>query len=196
MLHFGSVCLVDSPAKRAHYKAVSMAKGKKIPVSFDPNLRLPLWGSTDACIQAIHEFLPMADIVKASDDELEFLFGTDKPEKAAEKLFAMGCRLFLYTQGKNGAQAFTPREHVSIPGFLVPVVDTTGAGDSFTGAMLYQLAAERIEPGQLETLERYKLEELLRFASLYGACTTTRRGGVSAMATMAEMREFSRRFCI
>lgn len=194
MLHFGSVNLVESPARRAHGKAVSMARGRGIPVSFDPNLRLSLWDSPEDCRSAVREFLPDADIVKISDNELSFLLGTEDPEAAAKQLFSMGCRLFLYTMGGDGAMAFTPAACASVPCYPVEVTDTTGAGDSFMGASLYHLVSRGISREMLAGLDAEALEELLRFASLYAAFTTTRRGAASAMATREELREFARRF--
>lgn len=73
IVHFCSVDLVDWPVKKAHEKLIQLAQEKNLLVSFDPNVRLPLWDSAEACLKTIREFLPMADIIKLSDDEVEFV---------------------------------------------------------------------------------------------------------------------------
>lgn len=193
-LHFGSVDLVDYPVKKAHKKAIEIAKSKGIAVSFDPNIRLPLWNSPEECQVAVREFLPYADIVKISDNELEFITGKESPEEAAKVLFENGCRFFIYTKGKDGAEAFTKKLHVSMPCFPVEVVDTTGAGDSFMGSMLYSIAEKGLSLDELENIDEETLREFVRFSSIYAASTTTRKGGACSMATMEEIKEFAKRF--
>lgn len=88
VLHFCSVDLVDAPVKQAHRKAIRLAKDAGAFLSFDPNVRLPLWGSPESCQAAIREFLPYADLVKLSDDEVEFCTGCKTEREAAELLFS------------------------------------------------------------------------------------------------------------
>ena len=87
VLHFCSVDLVDAPVKQAHRKAIRLAKDAGAFLSFDPNVRLPLWGSPESCQAAIREFLPYADLVKLSDDEVEFCTGCKTEREAAELQF-------------------------------------------------------------------------------------------------------------
>ena len=128
-LHFCSVDLVDWPVKAAHRRAVALAKQAGALISFDPNVRLPLWDSPADCQAAIREFLPLADLVKLSDDEVEFVTGCTDERAAAEKLFGMGCRLLLVTRGAAGSAAYTPHAEGFAETIRVPVTDTTGAGD-------------------------------------------------------------------
>ena len=94
-LHFCSVDLVPYPVKEAHRKAIQLARQAGALISFDPNVRLALWESETACQQAIREFLPEADLVKLSDNEIEFVTGCKAERQAAEKLFALGSKIVL-----------------------------------------------------------------------------------------------------
>lgn len=132
-LHFCSVDLIECPMKGAHKKAIEYALKNKSIISFDPNVRLPLWDSEELCREAILEFLPLAHIVKISDEELEFITGYNTMDKAKEVLFTGNVNLVLFTRGKDGAEIYTRDKTIEIPGNIVDVVDTTGAGDSFIG---------------------------------------------------------------
>lgn len=190
-LHFCSVDLVDSPMKQSHRKLVDMAKQQNIMISFDPNVRLNLWESEQACRSAILEFLPDADILKVSDEELEFISGYTKIEEALDFFFQGRCQYLVYTMGKDGAALYR-RDHtrVSAGGYHVDVFDTTGAGDSFIGAFLYQLLAEGSL--MLAQLSDDLLERYLTFANLYAAHTTTKEGAIDAMAMMQEVLDFEK----
>ncbi len=108
-LHFCSVDLIDSPMKLAHKKAIEYALESNSIISFDPNIRLPLWDSEQSCKNAISEFLPFAHIVKISDEELEFITGENDIEKSLHKLFVGNVELVLYTKGKDGVDAYTKK---------------------------------------------------------------------------------------
>ena len=137
VLHFCSVDLVDYPVRGAHRRAIELAKQAGAFVSFDPNVRLPLWSSPADCQSAIRQFLPCADLVKLSDDEIEFVTGCADERAAAEKLFALGVRMVVVTRGANGSAAYTPSCHAEAAAISVPVTDTTGAGDSFIGSTAF-----------------------------------------------------------
>ena len=186
ILHFGSVDLVDAPVKEAHRRAIELASSGGAIVSFDPNIRLMLWDSPKHCQDTVREFLIFADIVKISDDELEFITGTADPRSAASLLFAMNCRLFLYTKGSSGAEIYTPLHHVEIPAYPVRTVDTTGAGDAFTGAFLYELARRHICRFQLAKLDSELLRKAGEFACLCAAYVTTQKGAMPTRCTGSE----------
>ena len=103
VLHFGSVSLVESPMKQTHVRAIQLAKEQGAVISFDPNIRLPLFPSAEACQAAVREFLPYVDLLKVSDEELEFVTGETDIQKAAPLLFEQGCKMILYSKGKQGA---------------------------------------------------------------------------------------------
>lgn len=188
IVHFCSVSLVESPMKEAHKKLVDLAIENNKIISFDPNLRLSLWDDHDALKAAVREFLPKADIIKISDEELEFITGYTDIEKAVQELFQMRAQVIVYTKGKDGADIYTREAHVESKGYTVDVVDTTGAGDSFIGAFLYCLLRDEIE--NLATLTEAQLLEYLDFANLYAAHTTTIPGGLDAMASLEKLEAF------
>ena len=186
-LHFCSVDLVDWPVRAAHRRAVALAKQAGALVSFDPNVRLPLWSSPADCQAAIREFLPSADLVKLSDDEVEFVTGCTDERAAAEKLFGMGCRLLIVTRGAAGSAAYTPHAEGFAETIRVPVTDTTGAGDSFIGSFLYQLTRDGVAADGLDKLTEQQLTDYLVFSAQYASLTVQHKGAV--MATMDELRQ-------
>ena len=131
--------------KQAHKKAIEKASAAGVMISFDPNLRPQLWPDQAQLKAAVTEFLPCADILKLSDEELFFVTGKEHIEDAVEELFAMGISVILYTKGSQGAEVYTRTAHVAVSGTGKKAVDTTGAGDTFTGYFL-KCAAEGESP--------------------------------------------------
>ncbi|MDU3724442.1 MAG: carbohydrate kinase, partial [Clostridium celatum] len=99
ILHFCSVSLIDAPIKDAHRRAIELAKKNNCLISFDPNVRLPLWETPEACKEAILEFLPFANIVKISDEELEFITGIADETEALNFLLQGAVEVIIYTKG-------------------------------------------------------------------------------------------------
>lgn len=195
VLHFCSVDLIDAPVKKAHLKAIEYAEKNGTIISFDPNVRLPLWNNAEECRKTIREFIPIVDILKVSDDELEFITGIEDEKEAIESLFIGKVKVILYTKGRQGAGVFTRYNKVYEPAFKIDVVDTTGAGDSFIGAFIYQLLCRN---EQIETLERLtdnieELRSILRFANAAGAIVASRKGALLSMPTVEEVKEFMMR---
>lgn len=188
VLHFCSVDLVDYPVKEAHRRAIELAKENGMLISFDPNVRLPLWSSAEACQKAIREFLPCADIIKLSDDELEFVTDCTDEKAAAEKLFADGCKMMILTKGPEGSAVYTPSAHAQVPALKVAVLDTTGAGDSFAGSFLYQVVRDELSEEKIAALTGQQLADYIDFSAHYAALTVGKRGAV--MADMEELQAF------
>ena len=189
-MHFCSVDLIECTMKYAHKKAIEFALENKSIISFDPNVRLPLWDSEDACRDAIMEFLPLAHVVKISDEELEFVTGYDNMDEAKEVLFKGNVNMVLFTKGKDGAEAYTKDRVVKIPGNIVDVVDTTGAGDSFIGSFLFKLLAGDVNMEQLNSISDEKLREYLTFSNAYAAYSTTKKGAIGSYATLDEIIKY------
>ena len=189
-MHFCSVDLIECPMKYAHKKAIEFALENKSIISFDPNVRLPLWDSEDACRDAIMEFLPLAHVVKISDEELEFVTGYDNMDEAKEVLFKGNVNMVLFTKGQDGAEAYTKDRVVKIPGNIVDVVDTTGAGDSFIGSFLFKLLEDDVNMEQLNSISDEKLREYLTFANAYAAYSTTKKGAIGSYATLDEIIKY------
>lgn len=180
-LHFCSVDLVESPMKRAHRKAIQCARDRGAIISFDPNVRLPLWNDPQECQKTILEFIPMAHIVKISDDELEFITGTANVQKAIASLFVGDVKLVVFTKGAQGADLYVRGGKYSAAGYSVKVKDTTGAGDAFMGGFLYQLLTKDVDQENLENTASDHSRELLAFANASGALTTTGKGAISSI---------------
>lgn len=188
MIHFCSVDLVNSPMKDAHKKLIDMANGKDVLVSFDPNLRFSLWDDLQELKETVNEFLPFADIIKISDEELEFITGHTDIREAVPDLLNGRTKYVIYTKGKDGAEIYTKHGMTQAPGYSIDVRDTTGAGDSFIGAFLYQLLRDDVT--DLEAVDFGTLKEYLDFANAYAAYTTTKEGALAAMADAREFADF------
>ncbi|CAM3399087.1 MULTISPECIES: carbohydrate kinase family protein [Saccharibacillus] len=185
ILHFGSVDLVESPMKQAHRKAIRAVKASGGLISFDPNVRLPLWTDPEDCRRAILEFLPTAHLVKISDEELTFITGIEDEETAIASLFRGDVQAVVYTRGPGGAQLHTAAGRYASPGFAVDARDTTGAGDAFVGGLLLHLLERGANPSNLTALLDRHHDQMLRFANASGALTTTSKGAISALPERA-----------
>ncbi|MBA0830748.1 hypothetical protein Goarm_015258 [Gossypium armourianum] len=161
---------------------MEVAKGAGALLSYDPNLRLPLWPSADEARKQILSIWDKADIVKVSDVELEFLTGSNKvDDETAMKLWRPNFTLLLVTLGEKGSRYYTKNFRGAVDAFHVNTVDTTGAGDSFVGALLCKIVEN---PTILE--DEAKLREVLKFANACGAITTTKKGAIPALPTVAD----------
>lgn len=189
ILHFCSVSLIDAPIKNAHRKAIEFAKNNNCIVSFDPNIRLPLWESPEKCREAILEFLPLANIVKVSDEELEFITGIKDEKEAINSLFIGSVNVVIYTKGVNGAEFITSNNKYFAPSYKVEVEDTTGAGDSFIGAILYKISSQNITLDDLVSLDKNIVENILDFANRTAAITVSRKGAIGALPTFEEVEK-------
>ncbi|MGL5414603.1 MAG: sucrose-6-phosphate hydrolase [Clostridium sp.] len=190
ILHFCSVSLIEAPIKKAHLKAIEYAKEKGTIISFDPNVRLPLWKSKQECRETILEFIPKADIIKISDEELEFITGIKDEDEALKSLFVGSIKVILYTKGKNGVEFITKNRKIAKRGFSVEAVDTTGAGDAFIGAFIYVLLRYKYNIASLEALNDGRIEEILNFSNAVGALTVRKKGGTEAIPKLMDVEKF------
>jgi fructokinase len=183
VFHFGSITLIAEPTRSATLRAVELARAAGCILSFDPNLRPPLWDSLAHARAEILATIPRVDIVKVNEEELEFLFPGADPVRGGAELRALGPALALVTLGAAGCCYSTADAAATVPGFSVPVVDTTGAGDGFVVGFLAELPSD-IPPGRLPPAE---MQRILRFANAVGALTCTRRGAIPSLPTRAEV---------
>ncbi len=189
IFHFGSITLITEPSRSATLAAAKHAREQGLIVSYDPNLRESLWESKEAARAGMLGGLDYAHIVKISEEELDFLLpGADVyDDDPVAPLWRAGMKMIVVTRGERGAIAYTriggSVQMEEADGFKVNPVDTTGAGDSFVGALLTQI----IEHG--ESYPRH-LREILRFACAAGALTTTQRGAIPALPTRAQVNAF------
>lgn len=186
-LHFCSVSLGDYPMKEAHRKAIELARNAGMTISFDPNLRRPLWNDDEALKKAVLEFLPLADILKISDEELFFLTGCQTLEDAKPLLFQGNVKLVIYTEGADGACACTRQVLARSPGIPVKAHDTTGAGDAFIGSFLYQLYEHGTCSTDLSSLTQDELKSFLDFSNRYCARSVQKKGAIASYPEKNEM---------
>ena len=185
VLHFGTLSMTNEPARDATYKAVEYAAGHGKLISFDPNLRKPLWDDLDEAKRQMLWGLRHADIVKISDEETEFLFSLAPEEAAKHIIDSFGVRLVYVTCGAEGCFYRTK----TASGFVkalsgIAVKDTTGAGDIFGGSAMYGLLRAGGVP---EKLTAEELENIVSFACASAGLSTTKAGGISSVAELIEV---------
>ena len=178
-LHFCSVSLGNFPMKEAHKKAIEHAKKQGAIISFDPNIRFPLWNDKRKLKEAIDEFLSSADIIKISDEEIEFITGTNDIEKGS-KMLLENAKIVLCTCGAEGAYAFTKNAGVYVPSKKVKAVDTTGAGDAFNGSFLYNLYRNGYERDMLDKISKDELNQFVKASNDYCGMSVQRQGAIES----------------
>ena len=183
--HFGTLSLTDEPARATTYRAVAYAKERGKLITFDPNLRKPLWKDLDTAKEQMLWGLSQADVVKISDEEIEFLFGLNPQEGARKILNDYGVKLVFATCGADGCWF----ENQNACGHLdslkgIKVVDTTGAGDIFGGSAVRKVLQIGKRPEELTEAE---LRETVRFACAAAGLSTTRPGGISSVPEEEEV---------
>ena len=188
ILHFSSVDLIEAPVKYAHIRAIEIAKEKECIVSFDPNVREPLWDDLKECKRTILEFIPKADILKISTDEIEFITGKNNERESIDSFFVGDVKIVILTRGKDGASIFTKDKEVNINGIEIKAVDTTGAGDSFIGAFLYNIINKEID---ISNISYDLLKSIGDFSNKVGAITASRKGAISSTPTIEEVENIS-----
>lgn len=179
VFHFGTLSLTDSPARETTKKAVAYAKEKGKLITFDPNLRLPLWKDPEDAKKQMEWGLSQADLVKISDEEVEFLWGVDAAEGASKVLSDYGVKLVFVTCGANGCVYQNRLAKGKLPSLKgVKVTDTTGAGDIFGGSALSRILSAGKRP---EELTGEELTEIVRFATTAAGLSTEKPGGISSI---------------
>ena len=189
--HFGTLSLTGEPAASATRRAISLAREKGLLISLDPNLRKPLWKKEEDAKAAMEWSLRQADVVKISDEEIDFLWGLS-PEEGAQKLLReYGVSLVYATLGPKGCHAATARHAVTVSSPSgIQVVDTTGAGDIFGGSAMSRLLRTEKAPAELTEAE---LTDIVRFACTAASLSTRRHGGISSVPPLSEVEEMLRK---
>ena len=187
VFHFGTLSLTGEPAREATQAAVAYAKKQGKLISFDPNLRKPLWPDEAAAKAQIEWGLHQADIVKISDEEIDFLWGLT-PETGAQKLLKeYGVRLVYATLGPKGCHFANRNGCGEVPSPTgLHVIDTTGAGDIFGGSAMSQFLRLGKAP---ETLTVDEMAAVTRFACCAASLSTQTHGGINSVVPEAEVRK-------
>lgn len=179
VFHFGTLSLTHEPARTATYKAVEYAKSCGCMISFDPNLRRPLWNDLEDARREMLWGLKQADVVKISDEEGEFLFGTTPEQTADIVINKYGAALVFVTCGAEGCVYKTARvSGKACSNVSVKAIDTTGAGDIFGGAAMSRILALGKAPAELNADE---LSEIARFACTAASISVTKHGGITSV---------------
>lgn len=176
VFHYGSISLISEPSRTATLHAIRMAQSAGLLTSYDPNLRLPLWSGQEHAREGLLRGWNQANVIKASEEELEFLSGKDNLPSAARSLWHPGLKLLVVTLGDKGCHYFTEQGDGYLPGFAVHAIDTTGAGDGFVAALL-----ARILRHSAIWNDSTALETALIYANAVGALTTTKLGAIPAL---------------
>lgn len=185
IFHFGTLSMTHEGVREATKKAVETAKANGCLVSFDPNLRPPLWSSLDLAKEQMEYGFGKCDILKISDNEIQFVSGKeDYDEGIAYLQETYNIPLILLTMGKDGSRAYYKGMRVERPGFSVKAIETTGAGDTFCGSSLNYLVDH-----DFENLTEEQLGEMLTFANAAAALVTTKKGAIKAMPVKEEVLE-------
>ena len=190
IFHFGTLSLTDEPVRSATRAAVKQAREAGALISFDPNLRAPLWRSMDEAKAAIRWGLGQCDILKIADNELEFMTGETDFDRGAALLRAEypNIRLVNVTAGADGSYSYYGAFRVFVPACrLGGVVETTGAGDTFCACVLNYV----LENG-LDGLAETQIAEMLRFANTAAYLVTTRKGAIRSMPERAQVEALLR----
>lgn len=178
IFHFGTLSMTDEQIEKVTKKAVEKAKSEGVLISFDPNLRPPLWKNLEDARRQMWYGISQCDILKISDDEIAFLTGTDDIDGGVEDILKQSQpALICATMGKNGSKAFYKGKGVFCEPFLRnDTIETTGAGDTFMACVLNAV----LEKG-LEALSEKDLFEMLQFANAAASLVTTRKGALRVM---------------
>ncbi|MCI6560759.1 MAG: PfkB family carbohydrate kinase [Ruminococcus sp.] len=189
IFHFGTLSSTHEGVREATRFAIDTAIESGALLSFDPNLREPLWKSLDDAKTEIEYGLSKCNILKISDNEIEFLLGHSNFDKAALQLMEMyeNIRLIFITLGSDGSCAYTKNAKAKAPVYSVKTVEKTGAGDTFFGCALSFVLEHDID-----SLDEARLTELLRFSNAGASLITTRKGALKVMPDMQEISDLIR----
>ena len=185
IFHFGTLSLTDEPVRAATVKAAALARRAGAIVSFDPNLRPPLWKDMYAARAMISWGLAQADVVKIADNELEFMTGQTDIDAGVEKLLVdyPNIRLLNATAGADGSYAYCGGRRAFVPAFkLGGTIETTGAGDTFCACVL-----DYVLDHGTDGLTAAELTAMLRFANAAAYLVTTKKGAIRSMPERAEV---------
>lgn len=182
--HFGSLSLTNEPSKSATLFALNEAKKNNTLISYDPNYRALLWESKEKAIKEMRSVLKYVDIIKISDEETELLTGEKDPTKATNILLNQGISCVVVTLGENGALLKTKKFETIVKGKKRNVVDTTGAGDSFWGGILYKFISTN---ATFDNLTKEMANDFLHFANSVAGLCIEKRGAIPAIPKLDEV---------
>ena len=185
VFHLGTLSMTDEPARTATKKALNAAKEAGCLISFDPNLRPPLWKSLDTAKEMMEYGFGYCDILKISDNEIQFVSGKEDYDEGIQYLQEKyNIPIIFLTLGKEGSRAYYKGMRVEKEGFQVDTIETTGAGDSFCGS-----AISKVLDKGIDNLTESDLEDILTFANAAAAIVTTKKGAIRSMPELGEIEK-------
>lgn len=187
LFHFGTLSMTDQEVTNATKKAVSIAKAEGCIITFDPNVRLPLWKQEEDIKEAMRFGFRQCDVLKISDNEIEFITGTNNYLEGVEHIRQAypNIKLVLATLGTNGSFAVYKDLVVTQKAFLQGrTIETTGAGDTF-----FDIAINFILDYGINNLDKEVLNKMLTYANAGASLITTRRGALCVMPMLEEIED-------
>lgn len=185
IFHFGTLSMTHEGVRRATKKALAIARESGAVISFDPNLRPPLWKTLDDAKEQVLYGLGLCDVLKISDNEIQWLTGEEDFSDGVRWIRERypQIRLILVSMGRDGSRAYYGERMVEVPAFVSEhTIETTGAGDTFCGCVLHYVCTHG-----LDGLTDANLEEMLRFANAAASAVTTRKGALRVMPDREEI---------
>lgn len=189
VFHFGSISMICEDSFNATMTAITRAKSKGALISYDPNVRMRLWKDQGEAKEKIVLGLERADIIKIADVELKLCTGTDDIDEGLEMLAFMGAKIAMVTCGENGLYYKWGNHKGFLPSYNVKAVDTTGAGDAFVAALLFQISKQNLA---IMEYDDPLVRGVLDFASRAGAIVVTKPGAIPSMPTFEEIKNFNK----
>jgi fructokinase len=184
--HFGSLSLIQEPSRGATLEAARIAREAGALISFDVNYRADLWSREEAR-ERVLDTIPLVDLLKVNEVELEILTGSADPDLGSQKLLALGPALCVVTLGPEGSFFRVAEGGEPVAPFRVKTVDATGCGDAFVAGLIWQL----IRGGDWqEQLTVSRMRQVLHYANAVGALTSMTLGVIPALPTAAQVEEF------
>lgn len=188
VFHFGSLSLTDEPVRSAHHKALEIAEANGLIRTYDPNLREPLWDSLDQAWEQIDYGFQHADVLKISDNEIQWFTGKEDFDEGIAVLREKypNIKLICLSMGPDGSRAYYKDSRVEVPAFLQEgPVETTGCGDTFCACMINFV----LDHG-LEDLKEEQLKEMLTFANAAASLVSKKKGALRVMPKVEEVEAF------
>jgi fructokinase len=190
IFHFGTLSMTHEGVEAATVEAIKIAKENGAIISFDPNLRPPLWSSEEKAKEKIAYGLSQCDVLKISDNEITFMTGEEDLDKGIKMIIdEYKIPLVFATYGPDGSKAYCNGVEAYEAGFLNPnTVETTGAGDTFCASALHHVLKYGLE------MNEEQLHELLTFANAAASLVTTKKGALCVMPTVEEVEAYRKEF--
>jgi len=190
IIHFGSAtALLGGPSKETYIKVMRLSKNAGKFISFDPNYRSDLWKCRlEEFIEISKACIKTADFIKVSDEEMKLISGQDDLNKGLEILHELGAGAIAVTLGKEGTLISNGKECKIVRSIKIKSIDSTGAGDAFVGAFLWQLG--KSDNPKLTVKNFEKLESITAFANKVGAVVCTKLGAIASIPTLDELNNY------